>query len=180
MSWLRSAPVRAAIRLRSVLCLGLILLTVPGCGFFPAPNNDLSTVLRVIAGDTIEVQDPRLGKGKVRYIGVDTPETFEQPGCYGKEAKERNQELVAGKQVRLQKDRSDKDRFGRWLRYVYVGDTFVNGELVREGYAAAVAYPPDTAQQANLEALEREARSERRGVWGPACANAPNRLPRFR
>ena len=54
-----------------------------------------------------------------------------------------NAQLLAGKKVRLEKDITDKDKYGRLLRYVYVGDIFVNAEMVRQGCAWAMVYPPD-------------------------------------
>jgi len=67
--------------------------------------------------------------------------------------------------VTLEKDISETDKYGRLLRYVYVDDLFVNGELVRLGYAEAVSYPPDVKYQEVLSELEREARDEGRGLW---------------
>ena len=57
------------------------------------------------------------------------------------------------------------DPYGRLLRYVWVGDLLVNAELVRLGYARAVAYPPDTKNQAQFAALQAEAQATRRGLW---------------
>lgn len=65
----------------------------------------------------------------------------------------------------LQKDVSGKDRFGRLLRFVYSDGILVNAELVREGYADARVYPPDTRYAGCFAALEREAREARRGMW---------------
>jgi micrococcal nuclease len=67
--------------------------------------------------------------------------------------------------VTLESDISDKDSYGRLLRYVYVGDSFVNAEVVRQGGAWAVAYQPDVKYQAYLEAMENEARQTKRGLW---------------
>ncbi|OGN91229.1 MAG: hypothetical protein A2Z70_00020 [Chloroflexi bacterium RBG_13_48_17] len=120
--------------------------------------SDMATVTRVIDGDTIVIQ----GGYHVRYIGLDAPESDE---FYYLEAKQMNEELVAGKKVRLEKDISDKDSYGRLLRYVYIGDDFVNAEIVRQGCAWAIAYPPDVKYQVYLEAMEKEARQLKRGVW---------------
>src|SRR3990172_11152403 len=94
----------------------------------PSSTTDAySQVLRVIDGDTIEVS--LNGRSyTVRYIGIDTPETVDpnrpvQP--FGPEASLKNKELVSGKTVRLEKDVSETDRYGRLLRFVYVGDLFV-------------------------------------------------------
>jgi micrococcal nuclease len=85
---------------------------------------------------------------------------------YGPEAKAKNIELVEGKVVTLVKDVSETDKYGRLLRYVYVDGVFVNGELVRLGYARAVAYPPDTRYRWQLEQLEKEAKAAKLGIWG--------------
>ncbi|QQS21393.1 MAG: thermonuclease family protein [Candidatus Moraniibacteriota bacterium] len=132
---------------------------------FPAPNErDTVQVERVVDGDTV-----KLSNGKtLRYIGIDTPETVDPrrgAQCFGKEASKRNIELVSGKSVRLEKDVSETDKYGRLLRYVYVGDTFVNEVLVRDGFARASAYPPDVAHQDLFREAEREAREARRGLW---------------
>lgn len=115
-------------------------------------------VTRVIDGDTIEIA----GELHVRYIGVDTPEK-EEP--YYTEALEANRKLVEGKEVRLERDVSNTDKYGRLLRYIYVGDTFVNAELVKQGYARAHAYPPDIKYQTYLQAAEIEAQQNNKGIW---------------
>ena len=118
-------------------------------------------VVRVIDGDTIEVE----GGARVRYIGIDAPEVYPQTKYYGPEAWTRNRELVEGKTVTLEKDVSETDVYGRLLRDVWVDGVFVNGELVRLGYARAISYPPDTKYQERLAQLEEEAREARRGLW---------------
>ena len=119
---------------------------------------DTVMVVKVIDGDTIVVE----GGYHVRYIGIDSPETDE---FYYSEAKQMNADLIAGKKVRLESDITDKDKYGRLLRYVYVGDTFINAEMVRQGCAWSTAYPPDVKYQVYLEAMEKEARQLKRGVW---------------
>jgi micrococcal nuclease len=127
-------------------------------------------VLRVIDGDTVEVQ---MGgrRERVRYIGVDTPESVapNQPvECFGREASARNKELVEGKRVRLEKDVSDTDRFGRLLRYVWLGDEQINARLIAEGYANVATFPPDVRHQDLYRRLQNDARTAARGLWG-AC-----------
>ncbi len=105
----------------------------------------------------------------VRYIGVDTPEMDDDCSEYralAEEATQANRDMVEDKVVSLEKDVSETDRYGRLLRYVYVDGVFVNGELVRLGYARAVAYPPDTRYQWQLEQLEKEAKAAKLGIWG--------------
>lgn len=119
-------------------------------------------VVRVIDGDTIEIA----GGARVRYIGIDTPEVYPLEEYYGPEAWAKNRDLVERKVVTLEKDVTNRDRYGRLLRYVYVDGVFVNAELVRLGYAQAVSYPPDTKHQERLAQLEEEAKEARRGLWG--------------
>lgn len=131
-------------------------------------------VVRVVDGDTIIVEID--GKEeRVRYIGVDTPETVRPNSpveCYGEEASNANTNLVEGQTVYLEKDISERDRYDRLLRYVYTiqdGEpVFVNLWLVEQGYAQVSTYPPDVRhEQAYLDA-QREAREQERGLWG-AC-----------
>jgi micrococcal nuclease len=123
-------------------------------------------VSRVVDGDTIELENGQ----KVRYIGIDTPETVDprrDPQCFGKEASLRNKELVENKEVYLEKDVSETDRYGRLLRYIYVEENgvSVNEQLVKEGYAAASSYPPDVKYQEKFRIAEQEARNNQKGLW---------------
>jgi micrococcal nuclease len=131
-----------------------------------------ATVTRIVDGDTIHVDIA--GKNyRLRYIGIDTPETVDprRPvGCFGKEASERNRQLVEGRTVGLEKDVSETDSFGRLLRYVWVEDQMVNEALVAEGYALASTYPPDVRYSSLFASLQGQAREGQRGLWGPACA----------
>lgn len=135
----------------------VLTLVLSACGAPP----DTVRVSRVIDGDTIVIE----GNYRVRYLGIDTPELYPVAEPYAHAAWQANQRLVAGKRVRLERDVSDTDRYGRWLRYVYLDGEFVNAALVREGLARARAYPPDTRYQALLEKAEREARRAGRGIW---------------
>jgi micrococcal nuclease len=138
----------------------------------PSPSGGGSTsraeVLRVIDGDTIEVE---LGDEveDVRYIGVDTPETV-KPGepvqCFGPEASAFNKELVEGEEVKLRFDAERRDVYGRLLAYVYVGGRFVNGALVRGGYARTLEIEPNTSQAGLLGRLELAASHAGVGLWG--------------
>ena len=123
------------------------------------PAGDTASVRRIVDGDTIDVTI----NGQpftVRYIGVNTPERDE--ACYS-EATAANAALVQGQTVRLVKDVSETDRYGRLLRYVYVGSTFVNATLVQQGWAEAAAYPPDTAYETTFEQLEAQAKAANLG-----------------
>ncbi|MFC1939413.1 thermonuclease family protein [Chloroflexota bacterium] len=101
----------------------------------------------------------------MRYIGIDAPEIHPDLEACGMESWQANRNLVEGKQVRLEKDVSETDKYGRLLRYVRIDDIFVNAELVRLGLARAKAYPPDTKYQDYLEKVQAGAREAGRGVW---------------
>lgn len=121
-------------------------------------------VTKVIDGDTITIE----GGQVIRYIGIDTPETVHPSKpveCFGTEASNKNKELVEGKRVKLEKDVSETDKYGRLLRYVWIGDLFVNDYLVREGYAYAYTYPPDVKYAEQFVQAQQEARENNRGLW---------------
>ncbi|MBP9719501.1 MAG: thermonuclease family protein [Candidatus Levybacteria bacterium] len=121
-------------------------------------------VIKIVDGDTIKIE----GGQKVRYIGIETPETKHPTKgvqCFGKEASAKNKELVEGKEVTLEKDVSETDRYGRLLRFVYINGVFVNDYLVREGYAHASTYPPDVKLSEQFKQAEQEARENNRGLW---------------
>ncbi|HSA84296.1 MAG TPA: thermonuclease family protein [Patescibacteria group bacterium] len=133
----------------------------------------LAKVTAVIDGDTIEVELNGM-INRVRYIGIDTPESVDPRKpiqCFSKEATVRNKSLVENKIVGLKKDISETDRYGRLLRYVYVGDLFINQALVEEGFAKASSYPPDITYQDTLRQAEQQARDAQKGLWG-SCENA--------
>jgi len=143
----------------------LALVTALPAWSTPAPVE--GTVVRVVDGDTIHV---RIGARveKVRYIGVNTPEVHhptkgEEPG--GREAAQVNRRLVEGQAIRLELDVQERDRYGRLLAYVWVGDLMINAELVRLGYAQVMTIPPNVRYQEVFLKLQREAREAGRGLW---------------
>jgi micrococcal nuclease len=136
------------------------------------PSLGRAQVLRVVDGDTIRVRlDGRTER--VRYIGIDTPESV-KPGtavqCFAKRASAANAALVAGRSVRLVADVEERDRYGRLLAYVYrePDGAFVNARLVRDGYARTLTIAPNVAHARELADLARAARREHRGLWS-AC-----------
>jgi micrococcal nuclease len=121
-------------------------------------------VIRVIDGDTIVIE----GGERVRYIGMDAPETVDPKKpiqCYGPEASAENKLLVEGKIVRLEKDTTDKDIYGRLLRYVWLGDTNIDLELVQLGFAYSDPFPPNTKYEKQIFDAESSARSAHLGLW---------------
>jgi len=131
----------------------------------------VAQVVDIVDGDTIRVSI-RGTVFTVRYIGMDTPETV-KPGTpvewMGPEASAANRTLVAGRQVVLERDVSEMDRYGRLLRFVWLdqpeGWLLVNAELVRLGVASVSTYPPDVGHVDLLLAAQREAREANRGLW---------------
>ncbi len=142
---------------------------LPSSGRPSSSGGGVARVERVVDGDTIKVD---LGgrTERVRYIGVDTPETVKPgtaPQCFGHEASARNSTLVAGRDVRLVVGREARDRYGRLLAYVYRAsdNTFVNEALVRDGYARTLTIPPNDRYAPRFAALQARARSAGRGLW---------------
>ncbi|MFC1647143.1 thermonuclease family protein [Patescibacteria group bacterium] len=127
-------------------------------------------VTRVIDGDTIRLKNGE----KVRYIGIDTPEISEiksNKSCFSVEAKNENEKLVLGKVVRLEKDISEIDKYGRLLRYVYIDDIFVNEFLVEKGFATISTYPPDVKYADILLEAQNSARENGFGLWKDCLNN---------
>ena len=130
----------------------------------------LVKVARVIDGDTIVIDTDQ----KVRYIGIDTPELHDPRKpvqCFAQEAFEKNKELIEGKTVRLEKDVSETDKYGRLLRYVFLDKpataepVFVNEYLVKEGFAHVATFPPDVKYENLFLQDQQDARLQNKGLW---------------
>lgn len=135
-------------------------------------NRTTQLVYRVIDGDTIELQSGE----RVRLIGINTPESGQK--CYT-EATNRLKDLVEAKEIRLEKDVTDKDQYGRLLRYVFVDGSFVNLLLVREGYANVYTVSPDVKYSTNITQAEGLAKQENGCLWQKSinysdCINISN------
>lgn len=131
----------------------------------PRPlDTELHRVQRVIDGDTI-----LLAPERIRLIGADTPETVHpkrpvEP--WGPEATQFTKDFLAGGKVRLEFDGPSRDKYGRMLAYVWVGDRMLNEELIRTGLATAeLGYPYSSAMKDRFRRAEDEARAARRGIW---------------
>ena len=144
---------------KALLLAIAVFFLLPLCSCGSPPDN--ARVIEVIDVDTITIE----GGYRVRYIGIDTPEIHPDLEAFGIEAWQANRKLVEGKEVRLERDVSETDKYGRLLRYVWVDDILVEAELVRQGLARAKAYPPDTKYQDYLEQMQAEAREAGRGMW---------------
>jgi micrococcal nuclease len=167
---------RALAVCAAVLSVALAASAAPG---------DPVRVLRAVDGDTLEVAiDGR--KEKVRLIGVDTPESVDPRRpveYYGREAAAFTRRLVMGRVVLLEGDAGtrDRDRYGRLLRYVYLGNgTLVNAEIIKQGYGHAYVRFPFSRME-EFRAYERQAREKGLGLWSGrartsvAAPSAPRR-----
>jgi micrococcal nuclease len=150
---------------RSTLILALFLA--------PASKADAQLVTRVVDGDTLIVQSV----GRVRLIGVDTPETVDPRRpvqFFGKEASAFTSRMAQDKVVRLDFDVERTDRFGRTLAYVYLPDgTSLNAEIVKQGYGHAYTQFP-FRYSAEFQGYERDAREASLGLWATESAAAPS------
>lgn len=130
-------------------------------------NAGAQQVTRVIDGDTLVVDTI----GTVRLIGVDTPETVDPRKpvqAFGAEASAFLKGLALGKSVKLDFDQTRTDRYGRTLAYAYLPDgTFVNREIIRQGYGFAYTEFPFRLMD-DFRAAERDARAAHRGMWADA------------
>lgn len=127
-------------------------------------------VKEVVDGDTVILANGR----HLRYIGIDTPESrikrnnqfVYDPQPFAVEATQLNQSLVEGKTVRIEFDLDKKDRYGRLLGYCFVDDIFVNKKLLQEGFAVLYTYPPNIKYVDSLVKAQKQARQEKKGLWG--------------
>jgi micrococcal nuclease len=144
----------------------LLLILLSFVSFSQIYSQDFYKVKRVIDGDTFELTNG----DKVRLIGIDTPETVhpQKPVQYfGKEASAFTKKQIEGKKVRLEYDVQKSDKYGRLLAYVYLENgTFLNAELVKQGYANVSTYPPNVKFAEHFTNLQKEARENNRGLWG--------------
>lgn len=178
MSWPRALPWIVLL-----LLAGLVLgdVGVPswlgggrddGADALRPGGSTTAQLARVVDGDTIAVE---IGgrEERVRYIGVDTPETVKPNApveCFGHAAHDLNARLLGddGATLTLRFDRELRDRYERLLAYVYRSDdgAFVNARLVAAGAARTLPITPNTAHAAELSSLQQSARTAGRGLWG--------------
>jgi micrococcal nuclease len=155
----------------------LAALALAGCAdeaADPAEPGERPTarVTKHTDGDTLWLS----GVGKVRLIGVDTPEVYGDAECYGRHASaflERT--LPLGSEVRYRLGVDERDRYGRALAYVWLPDgRFLNLLLVARGYAQPLTVPPNVEYEDALVRAARRAREAGRGLWGgDACGGEP-------
>jgi micrococcal nuclease len=150
------------------LALALALLAgLAGCGGASSSGPIAARVTRHTDGDTLWLS----GIGKVRLIGVDTPEVYGQAECYGHEASAFVEQLLPlGSRVSYRLGVEPRDRYGRALAYVYLDDgRLLNMVLVRRGFAQPLTIPPNDELADRFVAAARDARRRRVGLWGPSA-----------
>lgn len=132
-------------------------------------------VSRIIDGDTIEVIIDE-NKYKVRLIGIDCPEYTSKIEYYGKEATEYTTSMLLDKDIYLEKDVSETDKYGRLLRYVWINvprdssaeemtANMFNSILLENGYASQATYPPDVKYSTEFKEIAAKARDNNKGLW---------------
>lgn len=163
------------LHLRPFLITALLL-----CALLPVPRAQSSgdseesyvfyTVTRVVDGDTFWIDDGSEKGLKIRLIGVDAPEPRNNgkklKGYFGTESSEYLERLIGGKKVRFEFDVGRYDQYGRTLAYVYLEDgTFVNADLVKNGYATVMTTPPNVRYADTFVELAGKARKHEKGLW---------------
>ncbi len=135
------------------------------------PQPGYYEVLSIADGDTITV-DMEGKKEKIRFIGVDTPEVHHGGStppsqCYADKAKAFTEVSIDSKRVKLVADEkgSNRDKYGRLLRYVYTYDNRALDELlVSEGYGFAVDGFSYSKKESYLS-LMTQAEQNKKGLW---------------
>lgn len=129
-------------------------------------DNRLHEVLTVIDGDTVKIEN----NIRVRLLGIDAPEKGE---CFYKESKNFLTDFLEGKQVKLEKDISGKDRFDRLLRYIVLpnqdpeqDNILINDLLLRQGYVLHTPIPPDNRYRDLFSSAQQNAKKNNKGLWG--------------
>jgi endonuclease YncB( thermonuclease family) len=160
-------------RLILTLCLVLISCILSALTVHGAEKR--GRVRWVVDGDTIVLT----GGERVRYAGIDSPEVThdDEPGePYGDEARRFNRKLVLNRWLKLELSEELRDRYGRLLAYVFLEDgTFVNGELVQQGYAHLTRRQSKVRYWERLLNLQRQALKEKRGIWSLPVAKPEKR-----
>ncbi len=147
------------------LSLLLLFVFLAGC---TQTAEQKGLVVGVVDGDTIKVLTTNETM-TIRLLGMDTPEIHGRIDCYGPEAANYTNNNLLGKEITLYSDhkQGNKDRYGRYLRYVYLNNVDFNAQLVREGYARAYT-KIDSDRLPEYLALQSNAIQNHRGLWA-AC-----------
>lgn len=131
-------------------------------------SDELYDVVRVVDGDTFIV-DYNGEQERVRLIGVDTPESVhpneEKNTEFGNEVSNYSKKMLTGKQVALEFDIEERDKYGRLLAYAYLDGQMYNKLLLEKGYAQVSTYPPNVKYVDDFVAIQKQAREDKVGMW---------------
>jgi len=162
----------------SIRLTGKVVDTEDSSDSLPIPSNNddensdltgMHIVTKIIDGDTVIVEGEN-----VRLLGMDTDERGYP--CYAS-AKERLEELILNKEVRLEKDQTNKDQYQRYLRYIFLDDKNINLKMVEEGFAVARFYPEDIKYKSEIINAETQAREDNNGCkWGGEEQTKPKEI----
>lgn len=159
-----------SLRRVSAVSVVVVAISTMGCGGGEESLSDETTVEAVLDGDTVDVVLPNGDHERLRLIGINAPEKGE---CFAEEATDALTDLLGESAIVLSSDVSDRDQYGRLLRYVEVNGRDIGEELVTGGFATARRYPPDTARAVAYERAQAIAESEYDGLWAAdACGPA--------
>lgn len=134
------------------------------------PSKEIARVLKVIDGDTIEV-NLNSKTERIRLIGIDSPEVLDERRpvqCFGREASSKAREILSGKTINLESDptQGERDEYGRLLRYVFLDSLSLNKFMIREGYAYEYTFKGNFYKyQSEFVQAEKEARKNKIGLW---------------
>ena len=125
-------------------------------------------VVRVVDGDTFII-DYNGTEERVRMIGIDTPESVhpnkEKNSAFGKQISNYTKEKLTGKEVQIEFDVSQRDKYGRFLCYVYIDGEMYNKLLLEEGFAKVATYPPNVKYVDDFTKIQKQARENKKGMW---------------
>ncbi|HVF78625.1 MAG TPA: thermonuclease family protein [Solirubrobacteraceae bacterium] len=151
----------------TIVILGYTTADRPGRpnGSGQTASDASDTVVRVVDGDTVVLRSA----GKSRLIGVDTPEVYGTPGCYGGAASAfAKRTLRPGMPVNVERDIEPRDRYRRSLVYLTLPDgRSFNEMLVEDGFAVPLTIAPNVRYAARFRELANRARREHAGLWSP-------------
>lgn len=132
--------------------------------------NDASyyDVVRVVDGDTFVI-DYNGKNEKVRLIGIDTPESVhpneEKNTEFGDMVSNYSKKMLTGKNVQIEFDVQQRDKYGRLLAYVYLDGQMYNEVLLENGYAKLATYPPNVKYVDEFTKIQKRARENKMGMW---------------
>jgi micrococcal nuclease len=169
----------AALRPLAAVALVGLIGSIDGCIQTGEPSTPIvpgqpaasaegtGTVTGITDGDTLRLEVDGIER-RVRLVGIDTPEVFPDVECFGPEAEDALAALAPrGSTLSYAYDQDPRDQYDRELMYLFTADgTFINFELVAQGYAEALVVQPNDLYYDDFVAAELDAKAEGLGQWG--------------